>query len=364
MARARGASTWAASSRSRTSSSSPSTPRAWPSSVLHFGFLVAGRVRDRRGERLYCGTRRRLRARDRAQLRVRGAQLALQVGAGVNLDRGADRPDHVRPGRHRRHQRVRPGRADRGRARTAPPRPASSASTRSRSTRTTSGIMLAVPILLALPFALRDGVRRRAGSWPGRAASRSPGLVELLTLSRSGLLGLACGLLVLAVPYWRALLSLRLLVAHRRRRFVVLGLVARLVGLRAAGRSRAASRSATDRRQDPLRPVLARAAGARARTRCFGLGLNTFSVYYEFLTGKTNWGPHSFYVALLAETGLIGACVFALFLAWLLVRLAVIRRAARALERRRRSASAGDGVRCDGASRPRSWPRWSPTSST
>ncbi|HST15472.1 MAG TPA: glycosyltransferase, partial [Gaiellaceae bacterium] len=23
----------------------------------------------------------------------------------------------------------------------------------------------------------------------------------------------------------------------------------------------------------------------------FGLGLNTFSVYYEFVTGKTNWGP-------------------------------------------------------------------------
>ena len=29
-----------------------------------------------------------------------------------------------------------------------------------------------------------------------------------------------------------------------------------------------------------------------------GLGLNTFSVYYEFVTGKTNWGPHSFWVAL------------------------------------------------------------------
>ena len=25
-----------------------------------------------------------------------------------------------------------------------------------------------------------------------------------------------------------------------------------------------------------------------------GLGLNTFSVYYEFVTGKTNWGPHSY----------------------------------------------------------------------
>ena len=48
----------------------------------------------------------------------------------------------------------------------------------------------------------------------------------------------------------------------------------------------------------------------------FGLGLNTFSVYYQFLTGKTNWGPHSFYIALLDETGLVGAVVFAAFLIW------------------------------------------------
>ena len=39
----------------------------------------------------------------------------------------------------------------------------------------------------------------------------------------------------------------------------------------------------------------------------FGLGLNNFSVYYEFVTGRTNFGPHSFYVALLVETGLVGA---------------------------------------------------------
>jgi O-antigen ligase len=61
----------------------------------------------------------------------------------------------------------------------------------------------------------------------------------------------------------------------------------------------------------------------------FGLGLNTFSVYYEFVTGKSNWGPHSFYVALIVETGLVGAAVFLLFLRYLFSRL----RAARALGR-------------------------------
>ena len=42
-----------------------------------------------------------------------------------------------------------------------------------------------------------------------------------------------------------------------------------------------------------------------------GLGLNNFSVYYELVTGKTNWGPHSFYVALIVETGLVGTALFA-----------------------------------------------------
>jgi O-antigen ligase len=61
----------------------------------------------------------------------------------------------------------------------------------------------------------------------------------------------------------------------------------------------------------------------------FGLGLNTFSVYYEFVTGKANWGPHSYYVALIVETGIAGTLLFAGFLYWVFRRL----RAARALGR-------------------------------
>ena len=68
----------------------------------------------------------------------------------------------------------------------------------------------------------------------------------------------------------------------------------------------------------------------------FGLGLNTFSVYYAFVTGKTNWGPHSYYVALIVETGLVGAVLFAAFLFWVFRRL----HAARALGRT--LAAAGD----------------------
>ena len=63
----------------------------------------------------------------------------------------------------------------------------------------------------------------------------------------------------------------------------------------------------------------------------FGLGLNNFSVYYEFVTGKTNWGPHSFYVALLVETGLVGTLLFGAFLVYVFRRLARGRQVGRAL---------------------------------
>ena len=79
----------------------------------------------------------------------------------------------------------------------------------------------------------------------------------------------------------------------------------------------------------------------------FGLGLNTFSVYYEFVTGKSNWGPHSFFVALIVETGLVGAVVFLLFLRYLFSRL----RAARALGRR----LAADGAAIARRVRPLAW---------
>ena len=75
----------------------------------------------------------------------------------------------------------------------------------------------------------------------------------------------------------------------------------------------------------------------------FGLGFNNFSVYYEFVTGKTNWGPHSFYVALLVETGLVGAAVFVAFLWYLFHRLQ--RRARSAARWRRRAIPAAARLR-------------------
>ena len=153
-------------------------------------------------------------------------------------------------------------------------------------------------------------------------------LVQLATLSRSGLLGLGVGLLILAIPYRHKLVSRAMLVPLAGIAAVLLAIVWErrhyfevLVRsrLETGGRSEGAHFGVYDFIPDILHshPL-------------FGLGLNTFSVYYEFVTGKSNWGPHSFYVALIVETGLVGTIAFFLFLRYLFARLA----AARALGRR------------------------------
>jgi O-antigen ligase len=153
--------------------------------------------------------------------------------------------------------------------------------------------------------------------------------VELATLSRSGMLGLIAGLLVLLVPYRRLIFS-RLMLAP-------LSLVALVVAFEVyrrphffhtviASRLQRGGRSTTIHFQiyDFVPQVL-------HMHPLFGLGFNNFSVYYQFVTGKTNWGPHSFYVALMVETGLVGTALFALFLLYLFRRLQVARAIGRAL---------------------------------
>jgi O-antigen ligase len=190
------------------------------------------------------------------------------------------------------------------------------------------GIELVLPILILVPIYLRleRGHRLRT---PLAVLIGFLLLVELATLSRSGVLGLAVGALVLLVPYRHllfsrlALLPLALVAlpvafeVYRRRHFFDVVLRSRL---QTGGRSTTAHFGVYDfvpqvLHQHPL----------------FGLGFNNFSVYYEFVTGKTNWGPHSYYVALLVEGGLVGTVLFAVFLWYLFARLGVARRLGRAL---------------------------------
>jgi hypothetical protein len=179
-------------------------------------------------------------------------------------------------------------------------------------------VMLCIPLLTLLPVYLRleRGHRLRV---PLAVLLGFFFLVMLSTLSRSGLLGLGVGLLVLAIPYRRRLVSRALLVpvgvitailvavVYSRRHYFEVLIRSRI---ETSGRSESAHFGVYDFVPQVLHshPL-------------FGLGLNTFSVYYEFVTGKSNWGPHSFYVALIVETGLIGFIAFLLFLRYLFARL-------------------------------------------
>jgi len=205
-------------------------------------------------------------------------------------------------------------------------------------------VMLCVPLLMLLPLYLRlqRGHRLRV---PLAVVLAFLFLVQLSTLSRSGLLGLAVGLLILAVPYRSRLTSRVLLIPlggvavllfaivwQRRHYFDVL--------VRSRLQTGGRSESAHFQVYDFIPQIL-------HSHPLFGLGLNTFSVYYEFVTGKSNWGPHSFYVALIVETGLVGTFVFFVFLRYLFARL----HAARALGRR----LATEGIAAAARIRPLAW---------
>ena len=63
----------------------------------------------------------------------------------------------------------------------------------------------------------------------------------------------------------------------------------------------------------------------------FGMGLNTFATYYEFHTGREDYGPHSWYVAVVTETGVAGAIAFAAWIVFLFRRLVDLHRVGRRL---------------------------------
>jgi O-antigen ligase len=195
------------------------------------------------------------------------------------------------------------------------------------------GIMLIVPLLVLLPVYLRLGRAHRLRRQLAVVLAFLF-IVELATLSRSGLLGLGVGLLVLALPYRRRLLSRELLVP--------LGASLALVGIVVLSRLHFFETVIRSRFQTGGRSTSAHfgvydfVPHVLSSHPLFGLGFNNFSVYYELVTGKTNWGPHSFYVALLVETGLVGTAVFAVFLWYLFRRLHAARSIGRLL------AAAGD----------------------
>jgi O-antigen ligase len=191
------------------------------------------------------------------------------------------------------------------------------------------GIELVIPLLVLTPIYLRleQGHRMRT---PLAVFLGFCLLVELATLSRSGLLGLALGALVLALPYRRYL---------RTRAFLVpLAAVAALVAVVVIARWDFFERVVHARTQtsraaaSPHFLVYEFIPDILGSNPLFGLGLNNFAVYYEFVTGREDFGPHSFYVATIVETGIVGSALLAAFVLWMFLRLGAARRLGRALQ--------------------------------
>jgi hypothetical protein len=161
------------------------------------------------------------------------------------------------------------------------------------------GIMLIIPLLVLTPLYLRmesgDRLRRKVGALLGFLI-----VVEIATLSRSGLLGIAVGCLVLLLPYRGYLRSRAFLYPVLGALAVVAVVIATrfhyfLVVIKSRIQTGHASQSAHFQVYDFIPQIL-------HSHPLLGLGLNNFSIYYQAATGKTNWGPHSFYVSTISET--------------------------------------------------------------
>jgi hypothetical protein len=199
------------------------------------------------------------------------------------------------------------------------------------------GIELVIPLLVLTPIYLR---LERGHPWKIRLAVLLAFLllVELATLSRSGMLGLACGVFVLLIPYRRYLRSRELLIPFAA--VVAIGgmvVLARLHFFLTVFRARTNTSHAA---ASPHFGVYNFIPDILHTHPLFGLGLNNFAVYYQFVTGRPDFGPHSFYVSLIVEGGIVGTSLFAVFLVWVFRRLGDGRRIGRALAASRDPLSA------------------------
>ena len=192
------------------------------------------------------------------------------------------------------------------------------------------GVMLVIPLLALTPVYLRLERRHRL-KLPLAVVLAFLLLVDIATFSRSGGVGLIAGALVLVLPYRRFFVSRQFLYPLGALVIVLLGaLYARphffetFLGQRlsTSGRSTTAHFAVYDFIGQVLHmhPLL-------------GLGNNNFSVYYEFVTGKSNFGAHSYWVAVVVESGLIGLVLWIVFLRYIFVRLHAARRLGRLLDR-------------------------------
>ena len=180
------------------------------------------------------------------------------------------------------------------------------------------GIELTIPLLVLSPIYLRLERAHRV-KVPLAVVLAFLLVIELATLSRSGLLGLGLGALVLGIPYRHYLLRRELLVPLAAVALVVAAVVAvRFDFFRTVLRART---NVSHAAASPHFGVYDFIPDILHTHPLFGLGLNNFAVYYEFVTGRPDFGPHSFYVSQIVESGVVGTTLFAVFVFWIFLRL-------------------------------------------
>jgi len=192
------------------------------------------------------------------------------------------------------------------------------------------GVMLEVPLLALTPVYLRLPRGHRL-KWPLAATLVFLLFIEFVTLSRSGVVGLVAGALVLALPYRRFLRSRQLLYPLAAFTVVLLGV---LYTKRHFFEVVLRERLQTGGKSTNIHFAVYSFIGSVLHTHpLLGLGNNNFSVYYQFVTGKSNFGAHSYWVSVIVESGLLGLLLWIVFLRYVFVRLLAGRRLGRLLDR-------------------------------
>jgi len=192
------------------------------------------------------------------------------------------------------------------------------------------GVMLIVPLLMLTPVYLRlpRGHRLKVRLAVLLAFLL---LVELSTLSRSGLLGLGIGALLLALPYRRFVWSRALLYPLGALAVLLVGVVySRRHFFEVLLRQRVSTQGSSANAHFAVYSFIGQVLHLHP---LLGLGLNNFAVYYEFVTGQSNYGAHSYWVAVVVESGLLGLALWIVFLRYVFVRLLAARRLGRLLDR-------------------------------
>ena len=192
------------------------------------------------------------------------------------------------------------------------------------------GVMLCIPLLALTPVYLRMPRAHRLKRWLAVTLAFLL-LVEIATLSRSGWLGLGVGALILVIPYRRLMITKQLL-------YPLCGLLVVLLGVFVVRQqfitTLLSQRFSTSGSSTQSHLAIYSYIGPVLHTYpLLGLGENNFAVYYQFLTGQTNFGAHSYWVSVIVESGLVGFLVWVVFLRYVFVRLVAARRLGRILDR-------------------------------